>query len=160
MRVEIQKIDENLALFDTRSLESRIDQNRLATKIFGAICTAFAAIALILAVVGLYSVIAHSVSMRSQEIGLRMALGGTGRDILKLVFTQGMRPLFIGLLIGVPWAMAAMRLLRGALVGVTPADPLTFAMVIVILIAVGALGCAIPARRAARVDPVVALRCQ
>jgi predicted permease len=159
-RVEIQKIDENLPLYETRSLESRIEESRLSTKLFGGMCTVFAAVALVLAAIGLYSVIAHSVSMRSQEIGLRMAMGGTGGDILRLVFLQGMRPLFIGLGIGVPLAVGAMRALGSALVGVTPGDPLTFGLVVLVLVAAGVLGCVAPARRATRVDPVVALRCQ
>ena len=160
LRGEIQKIDRNLALGRTVSLASSLDSARQEVSIIGSICSVFAGIALVLATVGLYSVIAHSVNMRSQEIGLRMAMGGTPRDILQLVFAQGMRPLFIGLLIGVPLAFVAMRVLGGTLVGVTPTDPLTFASVIVVLLAAGVLGCVIPARRATRVDPVVALRCQ
>jgi putative ABC transport system permease protein len=157
-RAEIQKIDQNLPLYEVRPLENRIDEGRLSTKLFGAMCTVFAGIALALAAIGLYAVIAHSVSMRSQEIGLRMAMGGTGADILRLVFTQGMRPLLIGLLIGVPLALLAMRALTSALAGVSPGDPLTFVLVVLVLAVAGALGCAIPAIRATRVDPAVALR--
>lgn len=157
-RAEIQKMDPNLPLYEILSLEERIDRNRLATRLIGGLCTVFASIALVLAAIGLYAVIAHSVSIRSQEIGLRMAMGGTERDILRLIFAQGMRPLLIGILIGVPLAMAAMRALRTVLVGVGPGDPLTFMGVVVVLGAAGALGCAIPAVRAMRVDPAVALR--
>jgi putative ABC transport system permease protein len=160
LRGEIQNLDANLPLFDVRTLESRIGQNRLEKSIFGSICTVFAAIALVLATVGLYSVIAHSVSIRSQEIGLRMAMGATRRDIVWMVFVQGMRPLLIGLVIGVPLALVAMRALRSAMIGVSPGDPWTFLIVIAVLLEAGVLGCAIPARRATRVDPVVALRCQ
>ena len=160
LRAEIQKMDPNLPLFRTVTLESRMDSAVMEVAIIGDICSVFAGIALILATVGLYSVIAHSVNMRSQEIGLRIAMGGTERDILKLVFIQGMRPLLIGLSIGIPLALAAMSVLRGTLAGVTPTDPLTFASVIIVLLAAGMLGCVIPARRATRVDPVVALRCQ
>ena len=160
LRAAIQKIDSNLPISRTVSLQSLLDSARLEVTVFGSICSVFAGIALILATVGLYSVIANSVSMRSQEIGLRMAMGGSPRDILGLVFRQGMRPLLIGLLLGVPLAMVAMRALTSSLVGVAPTDPITFGGVIFVLLAAGALGCVIPARRATRVDPVIALRCQ
>ena len=160
LRAAIQKIDLNLPLLRSVSLQSRLDSARLEVTVFGSICSVFAGIALILATVGLYSVIAHSVNRRAQEIGLRMAMGGTPRDILTLVFRQGLRPLLIGLVLGVPLSMAAMRALSSSLVGVAPTDPLTFSGVVLLLLAAGILGCVIPARRATRVDPVVALRCQ
>lgn len=88
-----------------------------------------------------------------------MAVGGTSRDILRLVFVQGIRQVVIGLAIGLPLAFGVTRVLRAALVGVSPGDPLTFAGVVLVLLAAGTLGCAIPARRAIRVDPLTALRC-
>ena len=118
----------------------------------------FAAIALLLASIGLYTVIAHSVSQRTQEIGVRIAIGGTPRDILKLVFRQGMLPLAIGLTVGLAASFAVNRLLQSMLVQVSPADPITLAVASAVLILAGTLGCLIPARRAMRVDPVVALR--
>ena len=118
----------------------------------------FAAIALLLAAVGLYAVIAHSVSQRTQEIGIRMAVGATARDILKLVFRQGMRPLGIGLAIGLAALFAVGRVLRSELVQVSPTDPITIVVASLVLILAAMLGCWIPARRAMRVDPVVALR--
>lgn len=120
----------------------------------------FAAIALLLASLGLYSVMAHAVGQRTQEIGIRMALGGTRRDVLKLVAGQGLRPLAVGMAVGLLAAFALTRVLRAILEGVSPADPLTFAMVVVVLAAAGAAGCAIPARRALTVDPAAALRCE
>ena len=158
-RREVQNLDEDLPLFDVRSLESRIAQNRLETGIIGAMFTIFAAIALVLASVGLYAVIAHSVSQRTREIGIRMAMGGSPPDIIRMVFAQGLRPLAFGLLLGLPAAFGLTRLLRSELVGVSPSDPLTFGGVIAVLITAGVLGCAIPSRRAIRVDPVIALRC-
>ena len=124
-----------------------------------ALFTIFAAIALLLASVGLYGVVAHSVSQRTREIGLRMAVGGTARDIVWLVFGQGLRQVVIGLIIGLIAAFGVTRVLRAVLVDVSPNDPLTFLAVLVVLMLAGTLGCAIPARRAVRVDPVVALRC-
>ena len=87
-------------------------------------------------------------------------MGGRDRDILRLVLAQGMRPLALGMAIGLPAAFGITYILRAALVGVSPGDPLTFLAVVVVLVLAGVLGCAIPARRAIRVDPVVALRCE
>lgn len=106
---------------------------------------------------GLYAVIAHSVK-RTQEIGVRMAIGGTRRAILRLVYAQGMRPLALGMATGLPAAFGLTHVLRTVLVGVSPGDPATFAIVVLVLTAAGVPGCAIPAHRAIRVDPIVALR--
>jgi putative ABC transport system permease protein len=118
----------------------------------------FAGIALLLASIGLYAVIAHSVSRRTQEIGVRMAVGATASEILQLVFRQGMLPLGIGLAIGLAASLAVNRVLKAELVQVSPADPIALAVASAALVLSAALGCWIPARRAMRVDPVVALR--
>jgi ABC-type antimicrobial peptide transport system permease subunit len=158
-RQAVQSLDENLPVYDVHSLDDRIAQKRLDRGIFVALFTIFAGIALLLASVGLYAVVAHSVSQRTREIGLRMAVGGTARDIVRLVFAQGLRQVVIGLIIGLIAAFGVTRVLRAVLVGVSPSDPVTFLAVAVVLMLAGVLGCAIPARRAIRVDPVVALRC-
>jgi putative ABC transport system permease protein len=157
-RREVQRLDENLALDDVRSLEERIAESRLTVSLFGAICTVFAVVATVLAAIGLYAVIAHAASQRTREIGLRMAMGASRGDVARLVFGQGIRPLAPGLAIGLLLALAVTRLLRVVLVGVSPSDPLTFAGIVLVLIFAAALGCAIPARRAMKVDPMVALR--
>ncbi|MCA1586921.1 MAG: ABC transporter permease [Acidobacteria bacterium] len=118
----------------------------------------FAAIALLLASVGLYAVMAHSVSHRTQEIGIRMAIGGTARDILGLVFKQGMIQLGVGLAIGLAASFAVNRVLKSTLVQVSPADPVALVVTSATLILCATLACVIPARRAMRVDPIVALR--
>ena len=118
----------------------------------------FAAIALLLASVGLYAVIAHSVNQRTQEIGIRMAIGATSRDILAIVFRQGMIPLGLGLLIGLAGSLAVNTVLKAELVHVSPNDPLTLLAVSLLLLSSAGIGCWIPARRAMRVDPVIALR--
>ncbi len=158
-RREVQKLDENLPVFDVRTLEDRIALNRLDVGAFVILFTIFAGVALVLASVGLYAVVAHSVSQRTREIGVRMAVGGTAGDIVKLVFWQGMRRIVIGLAIGLPLAAAVTFVLRALLVGIAPGDPLSLAGAALVLILAGLLGCAIPARRAVRVDPMVALRC-
>jgi ABC-type antimicrobial peptide transport system permease subunit len=96
---------------------------------------------------------------RTREIGLRMAVGGTARDIVWLIFAQGIRQIVVGLSFGLAGAIALARVLRADLVGVSPSDPITCLAVVLVLILAGAIGCAVPARRAAHVDPVVALRC-
>jgi len=159
-RTEVQQVDEGLPVYEVRSLENRIAENRLTTSLFSAICTVFAAVALVLAAIGLYSVTAHSVSQRMQEFGIRLAMGGTSGDILRLVFRQSLRPLVYGLMIGLPLAFGVTRLLRAVLAGVSPGDPVTFLAAGAVLTLAGLAGCAIPARRALQVDPVVVLRCE
>jgi hypothetical protein len=158
-RKVVQSLDENLPVYDVRTLEDRIALRRLDVGAFVLLFTIFAGVALVLASVGLYAVVAHSVNQRTREIGVRMAVGGTSRDILRLVFWQGMLRVVIGLAVGLPLAAAVTFVLRAVLVGVSPGDPLSLAGAALVLILAGLLGCAIPARRAVRVDPVVALRC-
>jgi cell division protein FtsX len=157
-RREVQHLDEDLAVYDVRTVDNRIAESRLTVTLFGAICSIFAGVATVLAAIGLYGVIAHTVSQRTQEIGLRMALGATRRDIVRLVLAQGIRPLVPGLAIGLLLALAAARLLRVVLVGVSPSDPLTFVGIVIVLAFAAALGCLVPALRAMRVDPLIALR--
>jgi ABC-type antimicrobial peptide transport system permease subunit len=106
----------------------------------------------------LYAVIAHAVSQRTHEIGVRVALGASAGGILRLVLAQGLRQMAIGLAAGLAAALGITRVLSALLVGVSPTDPVTFVTVALVLIASALLGCAIPARRAMLVDPVVALR--
>ena len=118
----------------------------------------FAVMALLLASFGVYAVIAHSVSQRTQEIGIRMAIGATARDILQLIWAQGMRPLVLGLAIGLAMSVGVNQVLRSQLTRVSPSDPVTLIVASVVLVACAAMGCLIPARRAIGIDPLVALR--
>jgi len=156
-RQAVQEVDPGLPLYGPMSIEQRMERF-WDSRFYGSLFLIFAAIALLLASIGLYTVIAHSVSQRTQEIGVRIAIGGTPRDILKLVFRQGMLPLAIGLTVGLAASFAVNRLLQSILVQVSPADPITLVIASTTLILAGTLGCLIPARRAMRVDPVVALR--
>jgi len=120
----------------------------------------FAALALVLACVGLYGVISYSIAQRTHEIGVRMALGAQSTDVLRLVLRQGMVLTIAGLMVGIAVGLVATRVLSDMLFGVTPRDPLTFVGVPLLLLLVAFLACYIPARRATRIDPLVALRCE
>jgi predicted permease len=157
-RREVAAIDQDLPAQNLRTLDEQLEQQNWPYRVFGILFSIFAAIALGLASVGLYAVIAHSVSQRTQEIGVRIALGARDGNILRLVFAQGMTQLFIGLVIGLAAALAVTKVLKALLVGVSPSDPATFISVTLVLALSATLGCWIPARRAMRVDPIEALR--
>jgi putative ABC transport system permease protein len=140
----------------TEVVSDSIWQPRLYTILFGV----FAAVALALASVGLYGVMAYSVSERSREIGIRMALGAQRRDVLKLVVAQGMTLALIGIGIGLAAALALTRLMRSLLFEVSVTDPSTFAGLAALLSVVAMLACYLPARRATKLDPMVAFKCE
>lgn len=126
---------------------------------FGAQLTAvMGLLGLILAVVGIYSVVSYAAAQRTQEIGIRIAMGAAPGDILRMVLRQGLSVIGIGLALGLVIALAGTRLLSGLFVGIKPSDPLTFAVVILLLTGIALFACWIPARRATRIDPLVALR--
>jgi len=127
-------------------------------KFFGSLFTIFAALALFLASLGLYGVMAYSVRQRTQEIGVRMALGAQAMDVLRLVTGHGMRLIVFGLLIGFVGAFFLTKLLQGSLEGVSAHDPLSFTLIPALLFVVGLIACYLPARSAMQLDPVEALR--
>jgi predicted permease len=135
-------------------LNDTIAQPRFATMLLGG----FALVALLLAMIGVYGVISYSVQRRTNEIGIRMALGAERSSVFRLVLGEGMRLAIVGAVVGIVAAFALTRLLAGMLFGVSPHDPLTYAAVALVLALVAALACWLPAHRATRVDPIIALR--
>ena len=154
----VQSADPNLPVGHIQSMEQILSASLAFQKFLMTLMSLFAGLALVLAAVGIYGVMAYSVSQRTHEIGIRMALGARPRDVLQMVVGQGMLVALFGVIVGVGGAFAVTRLLSGILFGVKPTDPLTFSVVIVVLAVIAFLACFIPARRAANVDPLVALR--
>jgi predicted permease len=157
-RRAVQAVDPDLPAHDLSPLAERFELSSWPVRVFGSMFAIFAGIALLLASVGLYAVVAHLVSQRTREIGIRVALGASRRSIMRMVFAQGLLPISIGLTIGMGAALAVTRVLAGLLSGVSPTDPVTFSAVAALLLVAAAVGCALPARRAVRVDPMAALR--
>jgi len=158
MRSVLAQIDRNRPLSDILSLEEVVSRS-LAPRRFNTILLAtFAGVALLLATSGIYGVLAYSVARRTSEIGLRMALGATSRSILGLVIGQGMRPILIGIALGLLGAFALSRFMTALLFGVEAADPLTYAAVAAGVTATALMACCAPALRALRINPVTALR--
>ncbi len=160
VRREVSALDQTSPVFNVKLLGQVIDERMspkwMATSMLGC----FALIALVLAAVGIYAVMAFAVAQRTHEIGVRMALGARPQDILRLVVVRGMKLVLIGSVIGLIGAFALTQLMRGLLFGVSDDDPATFAAIALLLVGVALLACYVPARRATKVDPMVALRCE
>jgi putative ABC transport system permease protein len=158
LRQVVRQLDSNQPLVKVRTMEENVSANVSAPRFRTILLAIFALSALALSGVGLYGVIAYSVAQQAQEIGIRMALGARGGDVVRMVLGRGLRLAAAGAVLGVAGAIAATRLLASFLYGLTPLDPWTYAGVTALLGAVALLACLVPARRAVRVDPVVALR--
>jgi len=158
IRAEVQRIDDTMAMYDVRPLSSFINASIVQERMLTALMSFFGLLAMLLAAIGLYGVMAYSVSQRTQEIGIRMALGAQSSDVLRLVVGQGMKLVLIGVSVGLAAAFGLTRWLKALLFGVSANDPVTFAVVALLLSSVALLACWIPARRATRVDPLVILK--
>jgi putative ABC transport system permease protein len=160
VREAVREVDRDLPIANIRSMDqimsSMSGDARFRTLLLGV----FAAVALLLAAIGIYGVISYSVAQRAREIGIRIAIGAQNRDVLRLVVGQGMKLALIGVGVGIAGALAFTRVLSGLLFNVSATDPLTFVGVSTLLALVALLACYVPARRAMNVDPMVALRCE
>lgn len=158
IRQAVWSIDKNIPVSDIITMEGAIDEQVAAPRFYALLLAIFSFVAVALGAVGIYGVMSYSVARRTHEIGVRMALGAKATDVFRLVVIQGMQVAALGGAIGLLSSLGLMRLLRAVLFGVRPTDPLTFAVSAVVLAAVALVACYIPARRAMRVDPMVALR--
>ena len=158
LRREVQSLDKELPVFDVKPMSQRIVESTGARRLVMFLLGVFAAVALILASVGIYGVLAYAVTQRTHEIGIRMALGASRGDILRLVVRQGMLLVALGVALGLVVSFAVTRFMAGLLFGVTPNDPATLFGVSLLLAAIAFVACLVPALRAMKVDPMVALR--
>ena len=158
IRNEILAVDSDQAVFKVATMEQLLGDSISLRRFSMLLLIVFAGVALTLAAVGIYGVISYSVTQRSHEIGIRMALGASRKDILKLVVGQGMTLTLAGVIVGLAAALALTRVMAGLLFGVSATDPLTFVLISVVLAGVALAACFVPACRATRVDPMVALR--
>jgi putative ABC transport system permease protein len=155
---ETHALDSELPVFEIRTLDQYLASSVAEPKFSAMLIGLFAGLALILSCIGLYGVMSYAVAQRTRELGIRMALGAQRRDVLRLVIRQGIGLTLLGAAIGVAIAVALTRMMKSWLFGVSPTDPLTFAVAALLLTIVALLSCWVPARRAAKVDPITALR--
>jgi ABC-type antimicrobial peptide transport system permease subunit len=160
VRNEVRAMDPNVGVFDLTPLSEYITAALFAQKMAASLLGVLAGIALVLAAIGLYSVMAYSIAQRTHEIGIRMALGARPADVITAMIGEGMRMVSLGIVLGVLAAAAVTRLVAGMLVNVSPSDPSIFVGAALFLAVVALFAAAVPALRATRIDPNVALRCQ
>jgi putative ABC transport system permease protein len=158
VRGEVHAIDKDQPVVLIHTMEELVARSASQRRFNMLLLVVFAGVALILAAVGIYGVMSYSVEQRTHEIGLRMALGANTSDVLRLLLGQGMKLMVLGVAIGLAATSAMTRLISSLLFGVSATDPVTYMAITLLLAVVALLACYIPARRAARVDPVVALR--
>jgi putative ABC transport system permease protein len=158
VRREVQALDPQLPLFNVTTLERELSLTLSQSRFQAVLLALFAAVSLLLATIGIYGVTSHAVSQRTQEVGVRIAMGARRTDVMRLMLVQHLRPAVAGLVVGVSGSFALSRFLQSLLFGVSATDPMTFASVALILLVAAVAACWVPARRATRVDPLVALR--
>jgi ABC-type antimicrobial peptide transport system permease subunit len=158
VRDAVSAVSPDTPIYFVNTLRGRIAENTWAFNVFGVLFMVFGGVALFLASVGLYAVMAFTVSRRTPEVGIRMALGAEARQVLALVLRQGLLQIGVGLTLGLGLAALLARLLKEMLFEVSTTDPAVYALVSLVLVATGLAAAAVPARRATRADPLTALR--
>jgi putative ABC transport system permease protein len=158
IRTVVADVDRNLPVSNVRTLDEVVSASLATRRMTMMLIATFAALALVLAVAGVYGVLAYSVARRTPEIGVRLALGAEHRGVLRMVILQGLRPVVAGAIVGLAAMYWASRLMSNLLFEIKPYDPSTYASVVVVLMAVASVACYLPARRVLRVDPAIALR--
>jgi putative ABC transport system permease protein len=158
LRNEMRALNRDVPVFSVQTMTDRIGSQLSAERMIAVLLSIFSGVALLLAAIGVYGVMAYAVAQRTREIGIRMALGAEGKDILKLIVSQGLILVVIGTGVGLMLSLAFTRVLQTLLFDVSATDPLAFGAIIALLMLVGLLACYLPARRATKVDPLVALR--
>jgi predicted lysophospholipase L1 biosynthesis ABC-type transport system permease subunit len=158
IRRELRALDPNVPLLGAQNLEDGVNAFLKRERMIAYLCACFGALALVLAAVGLYGVMAYAVARRTREVGIRMALGAGRLDVIGMIVRESLVPVLIGIAVGIAGALAAVRLVASLLFGVAPRDPLSFVLAAAAMLAVALLAAAVPARRASRVEPLVALR--
>lgn len=160
VRREVQAVDPAQPIYAVQTMNLVIENTVRDKSVNSTLLSVFAAVSLLLAVIGVYGVMSYTVAQHTREIGIRMALGARPRSILKLIMGRGVVLVSIGVIVGVLASFGLTRFIENMLFGVTPTDPITFVIIVTILGAVALLACLIPAQRAMRVDPIVVLRHQ
>jgi len=160
VREELHALEPSLAVLNIDTVDQQLDDVLAQERLVAGLAACFAAAVVFLCCLGLYGLAAHMVARRTSEIGMRLALGATRRSVLRLVLSQGLWLVAAGVVIGVPASLAASRIIAPQLFGLSAFDPLTLLIAGLIMIAVAAIAGFLPARRASRVDPMVALRCE
>ena len=160
IRAAVWKLDPQLPLYNITTMHLAVQESVSVRRFALLVLALFASVALLLAVSGIYGVIGHAVAQRTREIGIRIALGATRRNVLRMILTEGGKLAAAGVVLGLIVSYVMTQFLRALLYGVTPTDPLTFALVALLLLSTALIACWIPARRASRVDPMIALRAE
>ena len=160
VRAAVRSLDRDLPIASVRTGTQLIDETLSSRRLSLVLLSVFAAIALVLSVIGVYGVLSFTVSQQTREIGIRMALGAAARDVLGLMLWKGLWPVVVGLALGIGAALGTTRVLAQMLFEVRPSDPLTLLGVVALLLVAAFLAVLVPARRAARVDPLIAVRCE
>src|SRR5689334_4559761 len=158
VRHEVAKLDPELPVSKVSTIQNAIDRSLVTTRLTNSLLAGFAATALLLALTGIYGVMSLNVANRRGEFGIRLALGAQTNNVLRMILAQGLRLAIAGVVVGLASAFAFTRLLKGLLFGISASDPLTFAVIAIVLVGVALLACWLPARRATKVDPLEALR--